>query len=172
MGLQQLGAQVQVDDGDEKQVESGTITQASSTPVSAHEIDGKESDLGTTQIDENAEVLIIENNSAEAEKIRAEIESINIGSQRITFKDSINPHLTNNVKLAVIVMDDIDEQAYGIAIKLRAMRTIPIVAAGSGWTRSKVIKAVKYGVTDILLTPSNAEDIREKINNNMLKLAA
>ena len=172
MGLQHLGVDTTNAGLEEVQEGNGGIGQTPSAAKSSQNIDAVNSDSSSTQVDETAEVLIIENNSVEAEKIRAEIENINISSQKISFNDTLNPHLTNNIKLAIIVMDDVDEQAYGIAIKLRAMRTIPIVAAGSGWTRSKVIKAVKYGVTDILLTPSSAEDIREKVNDNMLKMAA
>ena len=123
-------------------------------------------------MDDGAEILIIENDSVEAKKIQTEIERINIATKTISFNDSINPHLTSGLKLVIIVLHEVDEQAYGIAIKLRAMKTIPIIAAGSAWTRSRVIKAVKYGVTDILLTPANADDIHEKINNNMVKMAA
>jgi chemotaxis protein CheY-P-specific phosphatase CheC len=171
LGLEHFGADEPDTTGDEKLSESVGNSQTSGG-IPNQNIDVVNNGSGDTEVDETAEVLIIENDSAEALKIKTEIESSGISAQRISFKDSINPHLTNNVKLAIIVMDDVDEQAYGIAIKLRAMRTLPIVAAGSGWTRSKVIKAVKYGITDILLTPSGAEDIREKINNNMLKMAA
>jgi chemotaxis protein CheY-P-specific phosphatase CheC len=171
IGLQHVGAEGKDKAGDEKLSEDvGKSTMSAKTPN--QDIDTVVNGSGDTEVDETAEVLIIENNNADALKIQTEIESTGISAQRISFKDSINPHLTTNIKLAIIVMDEVDEQAYGIAIKLRAMRTIPIVAAGSGWTRSKVIKAVKYGVTDILLTPSSSEDIREKINDNMLKMAA
>ncbi len=173
MELEQLGADITADDtAAEIHSENVRISKTPSEAKPDHDIKKVESDSVTSQVNETAEVLIIENNSTEAEKIQAEIASISITAHRISFNDSINPHLTNGLKLVIIVMDEVDEQAYGIAIKLRAMRTIPIVAAGSAWTRSKVIKAVKYGVTDILLTPSSAEDIREKINNNMLQMAA
>lgn len=173
MGLKQLAVAATTDGNEAGHQENAGMSETSSAAAAnTQSITTADTDLDNNQIDETAEILIIENNSIEAEKIKAEIESTGISSQRISFNESINPHLTNGLKLIIIIMDEVDEQAYGIAIKLRAMRTIPIVAAGSGWTRSKVIKAVKYGVTDILLTPSSTEDIREKINNNMLKMAA
>lgn len=129
--------------------------------------DGKQ-----VEIDHSAEILIIENDAAEAGKMQEAMGNANISAKRISFSDSVNPHLTDGIKLIFIVMHDVDEQAYGIAIKLRAMRNVPIIAAGSEWTRSRVIKAVKYGVSDILLTPASTEDIQEKLNNNMVELAA
>lgn len=173
MELEQLAGNASLEADEHNTLENIGTGETSSTEAASSVNSGQENtDLSNTQVNETAEVLIIENNDAEAEKIETEIKSIGISPQRISFNDSINPHLTNGLKLVIIVMNEVDEQAYGVAIKLRAMRTIPIVAAGSGWTRSKVIKAVKYGVTDILLTPSSTDDIREKINNNMMKLAA
>lgn len=130
-------------------------------------------DVGdTTGTQEHVDILIIENNGTEADKIMTELNTISITARKISFNDSINDHLSVGLKLVIIVMAEVDEQAYGIAIKLRAMKPIPIIAAGSEWTRSRVIKAVKYGVTDILLTPSSGEEIREKVNYNMVQMAA
>jgi ActR/RegA family two-component response regulator len=35
-----------------------------------------------------------------------------------------------------------------------------------------VLKAVKYGACDILITPSSPDDIREKIEVNLIRKAA
>lgn len=120
----------------------------------------------------DADVLLIENNGEEANKIEAELQDIGITTQRISFNDSVNNYLSKRLRLVIIVMREVDEQAYGIAIKVSSKAGAPIIAAGSQWTRSKVIKAVKYGVTDILLVPAENEEIREKINTNIIKLAA
>lgn len=145
-------------------------TSSEKTPL-ADGIDDQK-DQNVKNENDATEVLLIENNPAEADKIESELRNNNICARRISFNDSINDHLSNRLKLVIIVMQEVDEQAYGIAIKLRAMKPVPIVAAGSEWTRSRVIKAVKYGVTDILLTPSTSEEIREKVNCNMVQLAA
>ena len=71
-----------------------------------------------------------------------------------------------------LVMKRVDEQAFGMAIKISSNCSLPIIAAGPEWTRSKVLRAVKYGVTDILLTPAEDSDIEEKIKNNIISLAA
>ena len=172
MGLEQLGGDAEADEDLPKVGEDSVAGRKSSETGAAGGTEDAGSALGGVQVDDGAEILIIENDSVEAKKIQTEIERINIATKTISFNDSINPHLTSGLKLVIIVLHEVDEQAYGIAIKLRAMKTIPIIAAGSAWTRSRVIKAVKYGVTDILLTPANADDIHEKINNNMVKMAA
>jgi len=57
------------------------------------------------------------------------------------------------VKAVFLVMADVDEKGLGVAIKISAMSSLPLIAVGPAWTRTKVIKAVKYGVADILLAP-------------------
>ncbi len=124
------------------------------------------------QVPETYEILLIENDSQEASKIQGELDKMGIMAKTIGFNDNISYYLNSQLRLVVIVMKDIDEQAYGVTIKVNTHTSIPIVAAGAQWTRTKVIKAVKYGVNDILLTPANIEDIQEKIQSNMMQLAA
>lgn len=118
------------------------------------------------------DVVIVQNNPEEAEKIAGQLDSFGVRVKVISYNDNIKQFMRNSLKLVVIVMKDVDEQAYGVTIKVNTLCSVPIVAAGAEWTRSKVIKAVKYGVKDILLTPASADDIREKVDNNMLRLAA
>ena len=71
-----------------------------------------------------------------------------------------------------LVMREVNEQAFGVAIKVSSSCSVPLIAAGPAWTKSKVFKAVKYGVRDILLTPASREDIEENVAKNLVKLAA
>ena len=90
----------------------------------------------------------------------------------LTFKDNIQNYLPGEVKAIYLVMREVNEQAFGLAIKINSASMVPLIAAGPGWTRTKVIKAVKYGVQDILLTPATKEDVVENAGNNLLKKAA
>ena len=80
------------------------------------------------------------------------------------FKD-LSKTLSSRVKGLVMVMDEIGEQSFSVAIKVRTAfgESVPLIAAGSQWTRSKVLQAVKYGVCDILVTPASAEEVLEKV---------
>lgn len=121
---------------------------------------------------EDYEVLIIENSSDDANVIKEELANAGLTAKSISFNDNIKYFITDHLKLVFIVMKDVDEQSYSVTIKVNTLSPVPIVAAGSEWTRSKVIKAVKYGVHDILLTPASSHDIKEKVDNNILKMAA
>ena len=89
------------------------------------------------------------------------------------FKDPVNTMLTSRIQMIFLVMQEVSEQGFGMAIKISsAGLPVPLVAAGPAWTRTLVLKAVKYGACDILITPSSPGDIREKIENNLVKKAA
>jgi chemotaxis protein CheY-P-specific phosphatase CheC/ActR/RegA family two-component response regulator len=80
------------------------------------------------------------------------------------FKD-LSKTLSGRVRGLVLAMDEIGDQSFSVAIKVRTAfgESVPLMAAGSQWTRSKVLQAVKYGVCDILVTPASAEEVLEKV---------
>lgn len=122
--------------------------------------------------DQTADILIISDDEVEAEKLAAGARERGLSIRKVTFKDNIKRAITNDLKAVYIVMREVNEQAFGIAIKVSSSTALPLVAAGPAWTRSKVIKAVRYGVGDILLTPATNEDIEENLDNNLERLAA
>ena len=119
-----------------------------------------------------AEILIIKDDDKEAEKIALVLRNLGHRVKLLTFKDNIQNYLPGEVKAIYLVMREVNEQAFGLAIKINSASMVPLIAAGPGWTRTKVIKAVKYGVQDILLTPATKEDVVENAGNNLLKKAA
>ncbi len=64
-----------------------------------------------------------------------------------------------------LVMTTIEDQSIAAAIKVRSAfgSSVPLIAAGSEWTRTKVLQAVKYGICDILVLPASLEEILEKV---------
>ena len=118
------------------------------------------------------DILLVGDDEKEAGKIGVVLRDMGYTVKSLTFKDNIHNYLPGQVKAIYLVMHDVNEQAFGVAIKVSSACSLPLIAAGPGWTRSKVIKAVKYGVRDILLTPAMREDIEENVTNNLLELAA
>ncbi len=70
---------------------------------------------------------------------------------------------------AFLLMENVDEQSFAHMIKVRSEIPAqkPLIVAGPQWTRSDVIKAVRYGANDILLTPATEDEIREKVETNL-----
>ncbi len=88
--------------------------------------------------------------------------------QQLGFKDNIKETLASrNIIGGFIVMGEVNDQGIAAIIKVKSAcggaGPLPLVAAGPAWTKRSVLQAVKYGVRDIVLTPANDEEIREKI---------
>lgn len=121
---------------------------------------------------ESLDILIVGDDEATAATIASTVLDLGYRVKKLSFKDNIHDYVPGELKAVYLVMHEVNEQVFGTVIKISAACNLPLVAAGPGWTRSKVIKAVKYGVRDILLTPASAEQIKENINNNLLDMAA
>lgn len=118
------------------------------------------------------DILVVGDDEAEAAKIAGVLVHSGYSVKTLTFKDNLHNYIPGNLKAIYLVMQDVNEQAFGVAIKVSSACSVPLIAAGPAWTRTKVIKAVKYGVRDILLTPASEQDIEENVHNNLLELAA
>ncbi len=150
--------------GDQKPVSQAHQEQTSSTTQDTDSLPATERS--------SLDILLVGDDELEATKINAALASQGYSVKSLSFKDNLHNYMPGELKAVYLVMRDVNEQAFGTAIKISSTCSLPIVAAGPGWTRSKVIKAVKYGITDILLTPASEVDIKENVSNNLLKLAA
>lgn len=130
----------------------------------------QEADNVTTPI---YDILIISDAPVESKKLIETLEGRGYSTCCIDFNDNVYNYLPGRLKAVYLVMKEVNEQAFGVAIKVSSSgNPIPLIAAGPGWTRSTVIKAVKYGIRDILLTPAESTDILENIDKNLVSLAA
>lgn len=149
--------------------EGPMVTEADAAGTSSEAV-GTSSAAGT--IRPETDVLIIGDDDIEIAKILKFVNGAGHTGSAITVKDNAANYLTSNIKIIFLVVREVDEQSFGLVIKVSAMSSVPLVAAGPGWTRTKVINAVKYGVDDILLTPATDEDIQEKVEANLVPMAA
>lgn len=71
-----------------------------------------------------------------------------------------------NVKLVIIGSQDADDRELAVCIKVNAIRQDfppPIIMSAECWTRTAVLKALKYGARDIIMKPFNGEDVTTKV---------
>lgn len=120
----------------------------------------------------NPEFIIVSNDETECSKIEAVFNDCGVAYSVLDYKENVSNYLPGEVKAVFLVMTSVDEKALGVAIKISSASSLPLIAVGPEWTRTKVIKAVKYGVDDILLTPVSDDDILSKINSLQTKKAA
>jgi len=122
--------------------------------------------------EDNPEFLIVSNDGGECSKITDLFNQRGISYKVLDYKENVSNYLPGEVRAVFLVMSSVDEKGLGVAIKISAASSLPLLAAGPEWTRTKVIKAVKYGVDDILVTPASADDIFEKIDSLQAQKAA
>lgn len=110
------------------------------------------------------EVVLFSDDRGESERILAMLAEMGCTGRVCHFKDSVQGALAPGVRMVVLVMGEVSEQGFGVAIKLAsAGLRAPLVAAAPAWTRTLVLQAVKYGVRDILVTPVTAADLRQRM---------
>ncbi len=165
-GLEALARQADADGSFETETENVISRQATGSGGDGGSLEG--SGYG-----ENVDVLIFTDDEIESASLAELLNKQGYRSKVLNYRDQVSNHLTRAVGLVFLVMKDVDEQGFGMAIKLsnNGLR-VPLVAAGPSWTRTTVLKAVKYGVSDILITPAADIDIQEKVNTNMVSKAA
>jgi len=118
-------------------------------------------------------MLIVTDDERESERLVQVLESEGYGCRVLNFKDPVNAVLSTRTQMVFLVMQEVSEQGFGVAIKISSSGyAVPLVAAGPAWTRTMVLKAVKYGACDILITPASMGDVREKLATNLVKKAA
>ncbi len=123
--------------------------------------------------DGSADILIFTDDDAEASSIASLLAGQGHSARILHFKDAVADYLSSGISLVFLVMQEVNEQGFGMAIKLGSSGLqVPLVMAAPAWTRTTVLKAVKYGATDILITPATEEDVGEKLENNLVKKAA
>lgn len=113
-------------------------------------------------------ILVVAIDGSYGQAINTMINGHGYNSTLVDRKENFNDlskALKGRVKGLVLAMDEIGDQSFSVAIKVRTAfgDTIPLMATGSQWTRSKVLQAVKYGVCDILVTPASEEEVLEKV---------
>ncbi len=138
--------------------------------VSADQMAQKEAFAGDLIL---PDMLIISDDNTEAGTIASELKTLGYKPKVLHFKDSFYEDLLGKIHCIFLVMSQVNEQGFGVAIKVNSIApNTPLVLAGSAWTRTLVLKAVKYGANDILITPSSPDDVKQKIEDNLRQIAA
>ncbi|HHB75046.1 MAG TPA: hypothetical protein ENK84_00675 [Desulfobulbus sp.] len=122
---------------------------------------------------EAANILLFTDDDTEAGSIADLLAGQGYTPRILHYRDAVADHLSSAVTLVFLVMREVNEQGFGMAIKLSSSGlNVPLIIGGPAWTRTTVLKAVKYGAADILMTPATAQDISDKLKANLVKKAA
>ncbi len=117
-------------------------------------------------------VLVISEDSGDAEPFSEILSTADYDCKVLSFQEDIKEQFQKHQVLgAFLVMSQVSEKGFATAIKLQStgQPLPPMIFAGPEWTRSTVLRAVKYGARDILIMPASGDEIQEKLNRYFRK---
>ncbi|MEE4252780.1 MAG: hypothetical protein V2I50_01915, partial [Desulfuromusa sp.] len=117
-------------------------------------------------------VLLIGDQKTDADPFVEILSSAQYECRVLTFQEEVKGLFQQHKILGIfLIMEQIGEKGFATAIKLQsAGQTLPpIIFAGSEWTRSAVLRAVKYGAKDILVMPASGDEIQDKVTKHFKK---
>ncbi len=156
-----------------------TTTQPAATPGQKSEVAAPQGSSSATSTAETGTansgppiVLVISDQPEDAAPFVDILSSANYESRVLSFQDEVKGLFQQHQILGILlVMAQVGEKGFASAIKLQAAgRPLPpLIFAGPEWTRSAVLRAVKYGAKDILVTPASDDEIHDKVNRHFQK---
>lgn len=117
-------------------------------------------------------VLLISERPSDAAPFVEMLASGNFSSKVLSYQDDIKTLAQQHQLIGIfLIMSQVSEKGFATAIKLQSLSkpAAPLIFAGPDWTRSTVMRAVKYGARDILKLPASNDEIQEKISHHILK---
>ena len=63
----------------------------------------------------------------------------------------------------ILEIEKLDEIVLGLVIKIKSLVAVPLLVAASQWTQTEVMKALRYGVDDIVMWPVESEELGQKL---------
>ncbi len=130
-------------------------------------VPGQKNDTAAAQAGGAGErvVSIIGDDQEQLDMIEKCIKESGVSLNRLSPDDDFNEYLRSGEPACVfLLINQVNDQGLARAIKVRSAigRDCPLIVAGPEWTKSKVLKARKYGATDILITPADSEAVQRK----------
>ncbi|MEJ2057221.1 MAG: hypothetical protein P8X39_05215, partial [Desulfofustis sp.] len=110
-------------------------------------------------------VLIVGGEKGEGRVIQSQLGKDRVASDVIASTAEIDRAMLEDYSAVILVVDGLNETTLGLAIKIHAASSVPLIVAASRWTQSEVLKALRYGVSDILMTPTRPGEVVEKLKN-------
>jgi len=129
----------------------------------------------TQPADPTPHVLVVAENDELAAMICTPLKERGLPYRCLSFKDDVR-QCAREIRIsgAILAMSEVADQGFALAIKVCPILAegAPMIIAGPEWTRTLVLKAVRYGACDILVTPAGAEEVQAKIDEHLAERLA
>lgn len=113
--------------------------------------------------DREAVVMVIEDSPDHAVEIMNSFEEAGIKTESISVADDFSKTGMDSYLAVLLVLDKLDEIGLGVVIKIKSISSVPLLVAASQWTQTDVLKALRYGVDDIIMLPVESDELLRKL---------
>jgi len=148
---------------------SGAATETGIIPPARGSAGESASPVATGSTGARPLILVCSDSEEQAEVFIRAIEGLNCAARFQHVQETVGGY-GPETRGVFLVLGDVGEQGIAAAIKINAsiQGRMPLIAAGPNWTRSMVLRAIKYGIRDILVTPASEAQIQEKVKLNLV----
>jgi CheY-like chemotaxis protein len=113
-------------------------------------------------------LLILEDNSEDLQFFQQALSTMEIKTMAATLDADLNNIFPKgSVKAVLLGMSDMDDRELSICIKIKAISPqglVPVIMCARQWTRTGVLKALKYGAADIIIKPCAPDELKERLS--------
>jgi CheY-like chemotaxis protein len=112
-------------------------------------------------------VLILENNSDDLLFFQETLLATEIKTMAGPLDADLSDFFPDKPVNAVLLgLDDADDRELSICIKIRTISRkghLPVIMCAREWTRTAVLKALKFGASDIIIKPCTPDELRGRV---------
>lgn len=112
-------------------------------------------------------VLILEDNLEDREFFKETLSATQINAVSAPLHADLGELFANGpVKAVLVGATELDESDLSICTKIRALASgpVPVIMCAAEWTRTGVLKALKYGASDIMMKPCSGDELRGRLS--------
>lgn len=141
--------------GDDRLAE---IAEFSAADIHGTEIENHENSVGSSKI------LLINASEYISKYLCSVLKEEGLAYEQISStSQTLQDMLMKKFQSVFLVVGILDEMALSNIIKISSLCSSPLVVAAPQWTQSQVIKALRYGAADIVVTPVDGRELRDKV---------
>lgn len=131
--------------------------------------DAEEAESGASPcVSAGQTVLILEDNSEDRIFFQETLSATEINAVTAPLDADLGEFFSNGpVKAVLVGATDLDDRELSICVKIKAISAqvpVPVIMCAAEWTRTNVLKALKYGVSDIIIKPCSGEELRGRLS--------
>jgi CheY-like chemotaxis protein len=152
---------------DPRPVETSVATENASDTEVSPDNDG----LSPTESNPSGQprtVLLLEDDAADRQHVQELLSCSGVTVVTADLHEDVENLFSRETINAVVVgMANDSDSEFSLCKKINAIcrrNSLPIIMCSKQWTRTGVLKAVKFGASDIIIKPYAADELREKLN--------